>query len=60
VRRYHRRGRVELATCHNLGIQLGHDPEELAEIESQIDAALQIPELTDALNTLPDTQRQAL
>jgi hypothetical protein len=60
VRRYHRRGRVELATCHKLGIQLGHDPEELAEIESQIDAALQIPELTDALNTLPDTQRQAL
>jgi RNA polymerase sigma factor (sigma-70 family) len=60
VRRYHRRGRVELATCQKLGIQLGHDPDELAEIESQIDAAIQTPELTQALNTLPDTQRQAL
>jgi RNA polymerase sigma factor (sigma-70 family) len=60
VRRYHRRGRVELATCRKLGIQLDHDPEELAAIESQIDAATQAPELTQALNTLPDTQRQAL
>lgn len=60
VRRYHRRGRVELATCQKLGIQLGHDPDELAEIESQIDAAIKTPELTQALNTLPDTQRQAL
>ena len=60
VRRYHRRGRVELVTCQKLGIQLDHDPDELAEIESQIDAAIQKPELTQALNTLPDTQRQAL
>jgi len=60
VRRYHRRGRVELKTCQKLGIQLDHDPDEPAEIESQIDAALQMPELTEALNTLPDTQRQAL
>lgn len=60
VRRYHRRGRVELATCHRLGIQLDHDPDELAEIESQIDAAIQTSELAQALNTLPDTQRQAL
>ena len=60
VRRYHRRGRVELKTCQKLGIQLDHDPDELAQIESQIDAALQIPELTEALNALPDTQRHAL
>ena len=60
VRRYHRRGRVELATCQRLGIQLDHDPDELAEIESQIDAAIQTTELTEALDTLPDTQRQAL
>jgi len=60
VRRYHRRGRVELATCQKLGIQLDHDPDELAEIESQIDAAIRTPELMQALNTLPDTQRQAL
>ena len=52
VRRYHRRGRVELKTCQKLGIQLDHDPDELAEIESQIDAALQMPELTEALNPL--------
>jgi RNA polymerase sigma factor (sigma-70 family) len=60
VRRYHRRGRVELTTCQKLGIQLDHDPDELAELESQIDAAIKAPELTQALNTLPDTQRQAL
>ncbi len=60
VRRYHRRGRVELATCRRLGIQLDHDPDELAEIESQIDAEIRAPDLTHALNTLPDTQRQAL
>lgn len=29
VRRYHRRGRVELATCRKLGLQLAHDPGEL-------------------------------
>lgn len=58
VRRYHRRGRVELAICQKLGIQLDHDPDELAEIESQIDAAIQTPELTQALSTLPDTQRR--
>jgi len=60
VRRYHRRGRVELATCQKLGIQLDHDPDELAQLESQIDAARQTSGLTLALNTLPDTQRQAL
>lgn len=60
VRRYHRRGRVELRTCQKLGIQLDHDPDELAETESRIDAASQMPELTQALNALPDTQRQAL
>ena len=60
VRGYHRRGRVELATCQKLGIQLDHDPDELAEIDSQIDAAIQTPELNQALNRLPDTHRQAL
>jgi RNA polymerase sigma factor (sigma-70 family) len=60
VRRYHGRGRVERATGQKLGIQLDHDPDELAEIESQIDASIQTPELTQALNALPDTQRQAL
>ena len=60
VRRYHRRGRVELATCRRLGIQLDHDPDELARIEAQLDAVAKTGELTDALNTLPDTQRQAL
>jgi RNA polymerase sigma-70 factor (ECF subfamily) len=60
VRRYRRRGRVELATCHKLGIQLDHDPDELAEIESQMDAGIQAPELAEALNNLPDTHRQAL
>jgi DNA-directed RNA polymerase specialized sigma24 family protein len=43
VRRYHRRGRVELATCQKLGLQLEHDPDELAELESRIDAATKRP-----------------
>ncbi|HUA49223.1 MAG TPA: sigma-70 family RNA polymerase sigma factor [Solirubrobacteraceae bacterium] len=60
VRRYHRRGRVELATCRKLGIQLDHDLDELAEIESKMDAAEQAATLTRALDTLPDSQRQAL
>jgi RNA polymerase sigma factor (sigma-70 family) len=60
VRRYHRRGRVELATCRKLGIQLDHDPDELAQIEAQLDAVAQTGELTDALDSLPDAQRQAL
>lgn len=60
VRRYHRRGRVELATCRKLGIQLDHNPDELALVEAQLDAGAQAGELTDALETLPDTQRQAL
>jgi RNA polymerase sigma factor (sigma-70 family) len=60
VRRYHRRGRVELETCQKLGVQLDHDPDELAQIDSQIDAANQTPALTQALSTLSDAQRQAL
>jgi RNA polymerase sigma factor (sigma-70 family) len=60
VRRYHRRGRVELATCRKLGIQLDHDPDELAQIDAQLDAAAQTEDLADALDALPDTQRQAL
>lgn len=60
VRRYHRRGRVELATCRKLGLQLDHDRDELAAIDAQIDADLATADLAEALNTLPDTQRQAL
>ncbi|HEX3801232.1 MAG TPA: RNA polymerase sigma factor [Solirubrobacteraceae bacterium] len=60
VRRYHRRGRVELETCRKLGLQLDHDAEELAAIEAQIDADISTSELANALGTLPATQRQAL
>jgi RNA polymerase sigma factor (sigma-70 family) len=60
VRRYHRRGRVELATCRRLGLQLDHDLDELAAIESQLDAEILASDLAQALDTLPDAQRQAL
>jgi RNA polymerase sigma factor (sigma-70 family) len=60
VRRYHRRGRVELATCHKLGIQLDHDADELAAIEAQLDAELVASELAQAVDSLPHSQRQAL
>ncbi len=60
VRRHYRRGRVELAACRKLGIQLDHDPDELAQIDSQLEAAAAAGELTHALDTLPDAQRQAL
>ena len=60
VRRYHRRGRVELATCRRPGLHLDHDLDELAAIESQIDAEILASDLARALDALPDTQRQAL
>jgi RNA polymerase sigma-70 factor (ECF subfamily) len=60
VRRYRRRGRVETATCQKLGIQLDHDLDELAEIDAQLDAATQAPALAEALDALPEAQRQAL
>ena len=60
VRRYRRRGRAELEICRRLGIQLDHDPDELARLEAQIDAHAQASELSDALSILPDAQRQAL
>jgi RNA polymerase sigma-70 factor (ECF subfamily) len=60
VRRYHRRGRVELATCQKLGLLLDHDPDELAALESHLDAEMVSLDLAQALDTLPDTQRQAL
>jgi RNA polymerase sigma-70 factor, ECF subfamily len=60
VRRYHRRGRVELATCHRLGVQLDHDSDELASIESQLDAGLIASDLAQAVDSLPQTQRRAL
>lgn len=60
VRRFIRRGRIELATCRRLGIQLDHDIDELTEIDAQLDAADAEPALTAAIKTLPDAQRQAL
>jgi RNA polymerase sigma factor (sigma-70 family) len=48
VRRYHRRGRVELAMCAKLGIRLELDSDELADLDGQLD------------DSLPDTQREAL
>jgi RNA polymerase sigma-70 factor (ECF subfamily) len=60
VRRLHRRGRAELEVCRRLGIQLDHDEDELARLEAQIDAGAQARDLSDALNTLPHTQQQAL
>ncbi|MGH2909646.1 MAG: RNA polymerase sigma factor [Solirubrobacteraceae bacterium] len=60
VRRYRRRGRAELATCRRLRIQRDHDRDELVRLEAQIDARARAAELSDALSTLPDAQRQAL
>ncbi|MGH2871609.1 MAG: RNA polymerase sigma factor [Solirubrobacteraceae bacterium] len=60
ARRFHRRGRAELEVCRRLGIELVHDEQELVRLEAQIDASAQASELSDALNTLPDAQRQAL
>ena len=53
VRRFHRRGRAELAVCRRLGIELVHDEEELAHLEAQVDASAQASELSHALNTCP-------
>lgn len=60
VRRFHRRGQAELQMCRRLGLQLDHDVDELAGIEGQIDAQTEASGLLDALDTLPDAQRQAL
>jgi RNA polymerase sigma factor (sigma-70 family) len=60
IRRYLRHGRVELATCQKLAMQLRFDPDELERIDAQIDAAAQAGELKDALSRLPASQRQAL
>jgi RNA polymerase sigma factor (sigma-70 family) len=60
VRRFYRRGRVELEVCRRLGLQLDHDEDELVRLEARLDARAQAPELADALTTLPATQRQAL
>ena len=60
MRRCGRRGRAELEICRRLGIQLDHDPDELARLEAQIDAHTHASELSDALSNLPDAQRQAL
>jgi RNA polymerase sigma-70 factor (ECF subfamily) len=53
VRRYHRRGRVEVATCQRLGLQLDHDQSELDALESRLDAVSYEPELTRAIQMLP-------
>ncbi len=60
VRRFHRRGQAELQMCRRLGIQLDHDADELARLETQIDTHTEATGLSAALETLPDTQRQAL
>jgi RNA polymerase sigma-70 factor (ECF subfamily) len=60
VRRFHRRGQAELQMCRRLGIQLDYDADEFARLEAQIDAHAEASGLSDAMNTLPDTQRQAL
>jgi RNA polymerase sigma factor (sigma-70 family) len=60
VRRYHRRGRVELAMCAKLGIGMELDSDELADLNGELDAATAGPALERALDSLPDTQREAL
>lgn len=60
ARRLHRRGRSELEMCRRLGVQLEHDENELTHLEARIDARCEASSLSDALNTLPDPQRQAL
>ncbi len=60
VRRFYRHGQAELEMCRRLGIALDHDADELARLEAQIDAHTEASGLSEALNTLPDTQRQAL
>ena len=60
VRRYHRRGRVELAMCLKLGVRMELDADETADLDAQLDAATAGPVLARALDALPDTQREAL
>lgn len=60
VRRFHRRGRAELEMCRRLGVELDHDADELARLEARLDAHTDACGLSDALDALPDTQRQAL
>jgi RNA polymerase sigma-70 factor (ECF subfamily) len=60
LRRYHRRGRAELDTVRRLGLALEHDSDELERIERSVDAGARAHELSQALQTLPDTHRQAI
>jgi RNA polymerase sigma factor (sigma-70 family) len=60
LRRYRRRGSVELATVRKLGLVLDHDVDELDRAEREIDAAAHAEELTSAVQSLPDAQQQAL
>jgi RNA polymerase sigma factor (sigma-70 family) len=60
LRRYRRCGRAELAKTRRLGLSLDHDLDELERVEREVDAAAHADELTDALQTLPDTQQQAI
>ncbi len=60
VRRYHRRGRVETATCRRLGIQVDLDPQEIADLEQRMQAMAHASELSDALDRLPSAQREAV
>jgi RNA polymerase sigma-70 factor (ECF subfamily) len=60
VRRYHRRGRVEMATCERLGVQVSYGPDELNELEHRLQASGRATGLADALYGLPSSQREAL
>ena len=62
VRWFHgQSGKAELQMCRRLGIQLEHDADELARLEAQMEhAKAEASGLSDALNTLPDAQREAL
>jgi RNA polymerase sigma factor (sigma-70 family) len=60
VRRYHRRGRVEMATCRKLGIQVDLDPQEIADLEQRMQAMAHASELSQALDALPSAQREAV
>ena len=60
LRRYRRRGCVELATVRKLGLVLDHEVDELDRAEREIDAAAHAAELAVAVQSLPDGQRQAL
>jgi RNA polymerase sigma-70 factor (ECF subfamily) len=60
VRRFYRQGRVELEACRRLGVQLDHDEDELVSLEARLDALAETARLSEAVEALPDVQRQSL